>query len=133
MMGFRTSFECPWCNPDDFTVDPYFSSVEELAQHRDIEHPGKPIFICSACDVTFDDWQEACEHVLQKHDVFCDECQKEYIYEAISLTPEAKERIREIHDEIQKLRDEIKTLTALKIVIPNTPQQTLSVYEDKTK
>lgn len=120
-MGWRQSYDCPLCNPDDFTISTFHDSIEELAQHRDIEHPGNPIYICSACDRTFNEWQEATEHVMEKHDEFCDECQRGYIYEAVFLSPEIKARISGIHDEIKVLRDEIDTL--IKIPVPSSTEE----------
>uniref|UniRef100_A0A6M3M2K8 C2H2-type domain-containing protein n=1 Tax=viral metagenome TaxID=1070528 RepID=A0A6M3M2K8_9ZZZZ len=109
-MGYRSSYECPWCDPENIALDPVFESIQELAQHRDIEHPGKPIYVCSACDMTFNEWQEATEHVRERHDEYCEECQRGYIYEAVALTPEKKQRISDIHDEIAKLREELEEL-----------------------
>lgn len=108
------SFECPWCDPDDFTSFRCFDSINDLAQHRDIEHPGRHIYVCSACDQTFNDYDEACEHVQDEHDEYCDECQQNYIYEAIYVSPEVKNRINEIHDKIRVLREELETLTTYK-------------------
>jgi hypothetical protein len=108
-------YHCPWCNPEDISIDPYFNSFDELAQHRDIEHPGKRIYLCNACDMTFNEWYEATEHVREEHDVFCDECQINYIREVVFLTPENKQRIKEIHSQIKELREEIDRLCLIPV------------------
>ena len=107
MMGYRDEFECPYCEPNDCMI---FDTVEELDRHRNENHPGQSIFVCTACDKTFSKYYEATQHVLEKHDVFCDECQHGYIYEVITLTPEIKNRLKEIHTKIAELNEELEQL-----------------------
>jgi len=90
-----------------------FDSVEDLARHRDEVHPGQIIYVCTACEKTFSDYHEATEHVLWKHDVYCDECQQSYLYEAISLSSDMKNRISEIHTKMGELREELDQLTTI--------------------
>ena len=68
-------FEC-FCGAGWFTK-------KELIQHVQKEHPDqKELWICTCCDKAFKDFDEAKEHVLHEHDVFCDECQNKYLYDA---------------------------------------------------
>ena len=114
------NYECPYCDPEDYDNYKTFFSVSDLAKHRDKEHTGNPIYICSACDKTFQDWWKATEHVFDEHDEYCDECQKGYLYEAVYLSPEDKERISEIHTEIAELKKELDTLCVIPTVQPST-------------
>lgn len=109
-------YECPYCDPD--TTDPYplFFSVADMAKHRDEVHPGKRIYVCSACEKTFQEWQKATEHVFDVHDEYCDECQSGYIYEAVYLSPEVKKRRDEIHTEINNLKKELDEICSFPTV-----------------
>ena len=77
-MSFHDRFEC-------FCGDGWFTK-EELVEHAKMEHPElKELNVCQACDKAFKDYNEAKDHVLEEHDVFCDECQDSYIYDAFDL------------------------------------------------
>ena len=68
-------YEC-FCGAGWFTKD-------QLVEHVKEEHPEiKYLNVCQACDKAFRDYNEAKEHVLGTHDVYCDECQDKYIYDA---------------------------------------------------
>lgn len=120
-MSIWDQVECPYCDSDDYDNYEVFSSVEELAKHRDEKHPGKAIYACMACEKTFHDWWEAKEHVHWDHDEYCDECQSNYLYEVIYISPESKERISKIHDKINELKEELEKLCATPIPI-STPK-----------
>ena len=111
-MSVWDNYECPYCDPDDYDNYEFFSSAKLLAKHRDEVHPGKPIYVCSACEKTFQDWWKGTEHVQDKHDEYCEECQREYLYEALYLSPKDTKRIGEIHTQIGKLKKELEELCA---------------------
>ena len=126
-MSIWDQVECPYCDPNDYDNYEVFSSSEELAKHRDKIHPGKPIYLCVACEKSFHDWHEATEHVHWDHDEYCDECQRGYLYEAICISPESKERISEIHDKISELKEELEKLCATPVPISEVSPQTLLI------
>ena len=111
-MSIWDRYECPYCDPEDYDNYEVFNSVEELAQHRDKMHPGKPIYACSACEKTFSDWWKAKEHVHWDHDEYCEECQNNYLFEVVYLAPEDKARISTIHTQIDALKRELDVICA---------------------
>ena len=111
-MSIWDNYECPYCDPDDDNYE-HFSSAKLLAKHRDEMHPGKPIYICSACEKTFRDWWKGTEHVQDKHDEYCDECQRQYLYEAVDLSKRDKKRISKIHTKISELKKDLETICVI--------------------
>ena len=74
----RPWFEC-FCGCGNFTKDELVKHVKE--EHPEVEH----LWICQACDKAFKEYHEAKDHVLWTHQVYCDECQNKYIYDALML------------------------------------------------
>ena len=90
-------YGCPYC-------DESFNSIEELALHRDKEHPGKQIFACKSCEKTFKNYGDATDHLVWDHNKYGGDYEAErYIFAVFYIPPETKKEITEINKQISVL------------------------------